>query len=168
MRPDTDEYPGYYEPFIGLVKTSEIVAELRESGDQIVEFLSSISEEQGNYNYAPDKWSIKAVILHMIDTERIYTYRALRFARNDSEELPGFDENQFANNSFAEKRSMETIIAEFKAVRNSTIALFENLDSSTLTKKGKANGHLISVRAIAHILAGHALHHCNIIRERYL
>lgn len=167
MRPENDEYPGYYEPFIGLVKTHQIVEELEHSGEEILSFIRSIEEGKGGHRYDDNKWSIKEVLMHIIDTERIYAYRALRFARNDASELPGFDENHFANHSKAEQRSMESIATEFEAVRRSSIELIRHMDQETLLKKGKANNNILSVRAIAHIIAGHALHHCNIIKERY-
>lgn len=168
MFPENNEYPGYYEPFIGLSKARQIGEELQHSGEQIKDFILSLPEEKGNYRYADGKWTVKELLIHIIDTERVYGYRALRFARHDATQLPGFDENLFAAQSNAEKRTMDSIASEFMSVRSSTLSLLENLDESTLKMHGIANGNALSVRAIFHIIAGHALHHVNILKERYL
>ena len=168
MFPENNEYPGYYEPFIGLSKARQIGEELQHSGEQIKDFILSLPEEKGNYRYADGKWTVKELLIHIIDTERVYGYRALRFARHDATQLPGFDENLFAAQSNAEKRTLASIASEFMSVRSSTLSLLENLDESTLKMHGIANGNALSVRAIFHIIAGHALHHVNILKERYL
>jgi uncharacterized damage-inducible protein DinB len=168
MFPENNEYPGYYEPFIGLSKARQIGEELQHSGEQIFEFILAIPDEKGNHRYADGKWSIKELLIHIIDTERVYAYRALRFARHDATQLPGFDENLFAAQSNAEKRTLASIASEFKTVRTATLSLLESLDESTLKMHGIANGNPLSVRAIFHIIAGHGLHHINILKERYL
>lgn len=168
MFPENDEYPGYYEPFIRLSSPGEMISVLKETGDQILEFISSIPNEKADFKYETDKWSVKEVLIHIIDTERIYSYRALRFARNDKTELPGFDENHFGLHCNAAQRTLKDLLEEFSIVRKSTIALYQSFDQENLLKSGIANEKRMTVRAIGHIMAGHALHHCNIIRERYL
>lgn len=168
MRPENSEYPGYYEPFIGLTKTSDIVKELETEGESIYRFINEIPETKGNYAYAAAKWSIKEVLIHLIDTERIFNYRALCFSRNEKIALPGYDENEFVDNSNAAERSLSSLAEEFYAVRKSTIQLYTNFNDEMMNRHGVANENTLSVRAIAHITCGHALHHINIIKERYL
>lgn len=166
--PENDEYPGFYEPFIGLTKGAQIIEELDRSGKELLEFLFTIPEEKAHFKYASDKWTISQVVQHIIDTERVYNYRALRFSRKDTTELPGFDENFFAENDNTAQRSMAGLAREFETLRHSTISFFEGLSAEQWLFRGKANENTISVRAIAHIIAGHGIHHCNIIKERYL
>ncbi len=120
------------------------------------------------FRYAPNKWTIKEILLHMIDDERIYSYRALRFARNDTTPLPGFDQEPFARYSKANERTMESLIDEYQTVRNATISLIANLPEEALIRGGIANDHFVTVRALIYHLAGHELHHVNIINEKYL
>lgn len=167
-RPEEHEYPGYYEPFIGLTKTADIVQELEKEGHNIVKFLLTIPEEKGDYRYHPDKWSLKEVLAHIIDTERIFNYRALCFSRGEINPLPGFDENMYAENCGAAARTLNSLTEEFLCVRRSTVELYKNLSPAMMLKKGTANEKQISVRAIAHITCGHGLHHLQMIRERYL
>jgi uncharacterized damage-inducible protein DinB len=131
-------------------------------------FVQSLPEEKLLYRYAEGKWTIKEVLVHIIDDERIYAYRALRFARNDTTELPGFEQDDYARHSGANERTLKDILKEYTAVRNSTIAFFNSLDQKALTRAGVANKNLVSVRALAYHIAGHELHHINIIKERYL
>ena len=120
------------------------------------------------HRYAEGKWTIKEILGHIVDDERIYVYRALRFARNDSTELPGFEQDHYAQYSEANKREITDLLDEFALVRRSTIAFFKSLDNTALMRTGVANGNRVSVRALAYHIAGHELHHMNIIRERYL
>jgi uncharacterized damage-inducible protein DinB len=168
MLPENDEYPGYYEPFIRLSSPVEVVRVLEETGEEVSAFIRSIPNEFAAHRYAEGEWDLRQILVHIIDTERIYAYRALRVARKDETELPGFDENRYAANCNSDQRSLEEILDEFQLVRKSTIALFRQFDQETLLLKGIANEKKMTVRAIGHIIAGHALHHCNIIRERYL
>lgn len=132
------------------------------------EFILSLSEDKLMYRYAKDKWTIKEVLIHLIDMEHIYTYRALRFARNDKTVLPGFDDNHFVYNSGANDRDILSLLNELEAVRYSTIAMVEGFDENALMRFGTVNGKLVSVRALIYHLAGHELHHIKIINERYL
>ena len=168
MRPENSEYPGYYEPFIGLTKTAAIVKELETEGNTIFNFINEIPETKGDYSYATGKWTLKEVLAHVIDTERIFNYRALCFSRNEKGSLPGFEENEYTINSNAKNRSIESLANEFFSVRQSTISLYANMSDEMMKKMGIANEKTVSVRAIAHITCGHGLHHINIIKERYL
>jgi hypothetical protein len=167
-RPNPTEHAPYIGKYIALVPEGEIVSTLGKQMDATKNFLGGLSEEQGGLRYAPGKWSVREVIGHLIDTERIFAYRALRFARNDRAPLAGFDENDYiANSAFGERRLGE-LIEEFEAVRRSTIYLFKHLGDEAWSRRGVANENEISVRALAWVTAGHELHHLDVIRSRYL
>ena len=168
-KPEADEYAPYTISYIGLLPDDGLV--LKHLADNLTttsDFIRSLPEEKLSYRYAAGKWTIKEILAHIIDDERIYAYRALRFARNDKTELPGFDQDNYALHSGANERMIESLLHEFAAVRNATIALFESFDEQVLTRKGIASGNVMSVRAAAYHIAGHELRHVNIIRERYL
>lgn len=131
------------------------------------EFILSLPEDKLKYSYAPGKWTIKEVLMHVVDMERIYGYRALCFARNDKTNLPGFDDKGYAFFSDANERDIKSIMLEFETVRNATITLFNGLSEEALLRSGVANGHKASVRALAYHIGGHELYHINLIRERY-
>jgi uncharacterized damage-inducible protein DinB len=132
------------------------------------EFILSLPEERLAYRYAEGKWTIKEILVHVSDDERIYAYRALRFARGDKTELPGFEQDDYAAHSGANARDIEDILAEFADVRRATVSLFKGLDREALVRVGVADGKVMSVRAAAYHIAGHELRHVNIIKERYL
>jgi uncharacterized damage-inducible protein DinB len=167
-RPDPTEYVPYFGKYISLVEGDDIVAALNTQIDDTLAFLHGLSESQGDLRYAPGKWSIKEVIGHLIDTERIFAYRALRFARNDQSSLPGFDENSYVANSNYATHRLADLAEEFELVRKANIYLFRHLGGEDWDRHGKANDNEISVRALAYNIAGHELHHRGIIRERYL
>ncbi len=131
-------------------------------------FILSLPEDKLLYRYAEGKWSIKEVIIHLIDMERIYTYRALRFARNDKTILPGFDDNEYVKHSGANNRDISALLKELEAVRHSTIVMIEGLEEEAFIRSGIINGKSVSARALLYHIAGHELHHMKIIRERYL
>ncbi len=131
------------------------------------ELILSLPKKKHEYRYAEGKWTIKEIIQHLIDTERIFCYRALCFARAETTPLPGYEENDYAANSFANNRDIDSLLDEFDQVRSCTLSLFKSFDKTVYEKTGISNGHPLSVRAIAYILAGHELHHMNVIRERY-
>jgi hypothetical protein len=168
QRPAKNEYPAYYVPYVDLVPEGDLVELLRESLKKTVSLLEGISEEVSLNRYAPGKWSIKEVLGHITDTERIMSYRLLRVGRSDQTPLAGFDENQYVQAAQTNNLSIKTILEDFKAVRNATITLIQNLPSEAWENKGNANGMEITTRAIAYIIAGHQMHHCKIIEERYL
>ncbi|MCB0401917.1 MAG: DinB family protein [Flavobacteriales bacterium] len=159
----------YHKSYIALVdQYPSVVDALKETLRETKELLSGIDESKASSAYAPGKWTIKELILHLSDAERIFCNRALRFARMDETGLPGFDHDEYVKNSSADARSFESILAEFNAVRLATIALFEGFTPEMLEQTGKANDALVSVLAIGYIAAGHEKHHVNVIRERYL
>ncbi len=159
--------PHWYQGYINELGSRNFIQVLRESYGRNPALLLSIPQDKWNYAYSPGKWTVKEVLLHLTDSERIFAYRALRFARNDKTELSGFDENEFAPNSNAAKRSDVSIIEEYKAVRNATLTLFEYFDEEMINRTGYANGHEFSVRMVGAIIAGHELHHFQILKDRY-
>lgn len=155
--------------YIDLLPDDGIVLEHLERNFRITKnFIISLPEDKMLYRYAPGKWTIKEILVHIIDDERIYTYRALRFARNDKTELPGFEQDDFAFSSKANERELRNIFDEYEAVRKATITLFNGLNDEALTREGTADGKKATVRALAYHMAGHELHHINIIKEKYL
>ncbi|HLN97398.1 MAG TPA: DinB family protein [Pyrinomonadaceae bacterium] len=168
-KPEKDEYAPYTISYIGLLPEDGLV--LRHLQDNLKTtgaFFRFLPTEKLTYRYAEGKWTVKEILAHVIDDERIYSYRALRFARNDTTELPGFDQDAYAIYSGANERAIEDLLQEFATVRNATVSLFESFDEKALLRKGVASGNIISVRAAAYHIAGHELRHLNVIKERYL
>ncbi|MBK1438761.1 DinB family protein [Parapedobacter sp. ISTM3] len=163
----SDEYPAIYTAYIETI-SGDIMDLLNEQVKTFPMFLAGIPEEKSEYAYAEGKWTIKEVVGHIIDTERIMAYRALRFARNDTKELIGFEPDDFVANARFNERSLKSLSDEFALVRESNVMLFRHLNDHELMRKGLASERLISVRAFMYIIAGHLNHHRNIIRERYL
>ncbi len=164
----SDEFAPFYETYINRVGAQSLKEGLKESGQKTYDFLNSISAEKYNYAYAEGKWTIKELVQHIIDTERVFTYRALRIARQDKTPLVGFNENDFALNSDANRRTKDEFLAEYKVMRDSTVILFNSFTEKMLLSKGIASDSPLSVRASGFITIGHEIHHCNIIKERYL
>jgi uncharacterized damage-inducible protein DinB len=168
-KPREGEYPAYANIYIDLLPDDGLI--LKHLADNLTttkKFIVCIPKDRLLHRYAEGRWTIKEILGHIVDDERIYVYRALRFARNDSTELLGFDQDQYARYSEANKRDSGDLLDEFSLVRQSTIAFFKSLDAAALLRTGVANGQSVSVRALAYHIAGHELHHMNIIRERYL
>ena len=166
-KPTVDEYNLYFADYIESVPDDQSIwSHLQTSLDKLVDFAQQFSDNQLAQPHAAGEWSIKEVIGHMIDVERIFTYRALRQARNDKTPLAGFDPSQLATNSNATMRNIQILIAEFKAVRMATIALFNSFDDEAFRQKGISENSL-SVRAIAYFLVGHERHHFNSLQENY-
>ena len=165
---NTSEYGAFYQPYLEICGNKELIEGLKFNLEKTSEFFKSIPRMKHEYSYEKGKWTIKELIQHLIDTERIFAYRALRFARNDSTDLPGYDHNDYVPQSKANKRELNELIEEFTAVRNSSISLFKSFSENMLLKSGNANNNPMSVRAIAFILVGHCNHHCKVIEERYL
>ena len=161
-------YAAHFYPYIKLVQNEDLKTVLEDQMQETEAFFNSIPEEKYLYKYAPDKWSIKEVIQHIIDTERVFAYRALAFSRKDVHALPSMDENSYAINSDADKRKFQDLIDEFKAVRQSSIFLFNSFSPSQLNEVGKASDYEMSVKAMGYTIAGHVAHHINILKERYL
>lgn len=167
-RPDTTEYLSYYGKYISMVPDDDILAVLESQMEDTAGFLGTIPESQASFRYAPDKWSIKELVGHVIDGERVFAYRALRFARNDKTPLPGFEQDDYVRNGAFDNCRLSDLAAELKSVRQATLFLFKHLDEDAWKRRGVANDDEVSVRALAYIIAGHELHHREILRTRYL
>lgn len=167
-RPAQDEYDLYYERYISLVATDDIVATLQKQAQETQDLLSPLSEQQANFCYAPGKWSVKEILGHISDTERILSYRALRISRGDKTPIEGFDQDDYVPNAKFDRRTMGDLLAEFSVVRNATVHLFRHWDAEAGKRVGTANQKQITARALAYIIAGHELHHRRILREKYL
>ncbi|MFL6211053.1 MAG: DinB family protein [Pyrinomonadaceae bacterium] len=168
-KPMAGEYAPYTIMYIGLLPDDGLVLKhLHDNAQATAAFLRALPAAKLAHRYAEGKWTIKEILGHVIDDERIYAYRALRFARNDRTELPGFEQDDYARHAGAQGRDLEDLLQEFAAVRRATIALFNGLDEPALTRTGTADGKVLSVRAATYHIAGHELRHLNIIRERYL
>ena len=167
-RPSSDEFAPYYGTYVNKVADGDIVATLEKQIGTTLAFLRGIPEAKGGHRYAEGKWSIREVIGHLSDGERVFSYRALRFARGDATPLPGFDENEFMRQSRLDDRSLASLIAEFEAVRTASVALFDGLFPEEWTRRGSASGKDVSVRALAWIMAGHEVHHLEVLKTRYL
>lgn len=168
-KPKEDEYPPSADIYIRLLPDDGLVLRhLKERIRVASELILSLPEEKLAYRYAPGKWTVKEVLAHVVDDERIYAYRALRFARNDETELPGFEQDAYALHSGANRRTVDSLLREFAAVRRSTVALFDSFDEEALARSGVADGKRSTVRALVYHIAGHELRHFNIIKERYL
>ena len=167
-RPDLSRVPEFYHGYINKVKEDDLVSALKGSTKGLFDLLKSIPPDKQDHRYAEGKWTIKEVVQHMLDGERVFTYRALRFARKDDTPLPGFDENLFAQTAKADKRSWNALVEEFEALRKSTESMFASFDSEQLEQSGIASESSTYVLGIGFIVAGHVNHHCQIIKERYL
>jgi hypothetical protein len=168
IRPGVDEFAPFYAGYIAQVPDGDIVEALIGGAEIAASLLSDLPEDVASRAYAPGKWTLKEVVLHCADAERIFAYRALRFARGDTTGLPGWNEQTYAPMSGASVRPLESILDEFESVREASVTLFTGLPSDAWTRRGAANNVEVSVRALAWITAGHALHHLGIIQERYL
>lgn len=162
------DFENYIQRYLDLIPTGDWIAEMKAVSDETLLLYSGLTEEQGRFAYAPGKWSLKTLLEHLTDTEKIFHYRALRFARKDATELAGFDEELYARNSGSDTRSLAGLMEAFRINRESSLLFFEMLTPDQLHEKGKANGNEISVATIGKLIAGHNIHHLNIIRERYL
>lgn len=167
-RPDLNRVPEWYHRYINQVEENNPQEALRQQASSFSQFLETLAEEKRDYRYAEDKWTIKEILQHIIDAERIFSYRALCFARKDATPLPGFEENSYAANSKAAARNWNEMVSEFKVVRQSTEILFGSFDNEQLETSGIASGKPVYVLAIGFIIAGHINHHMAVIKERYL
>jgi hypothetical protein len=167
-RPGAGEYAPFYAGYVAGVPDGDLLALLEQQGRETVALLGAISEEKSMYRYAPGKWTIREVLGHVVDGERVFSYRALTFARGDAGPLPSFDENAWAATSGAGRRTMTDLLEEYRAVRAATVALFRSFGAEGLARSGVASKNPVTVRALAYIIAGHERHHLGILRERYL
>ena len=167
-KPSPTNYAGYFQKYIDQVTETDFFTALQNQSGGLESFLQSVTEEKSMFAYAEGKWTIKEMLLHMGDTERIFCYRALCFARGEKTNLPGFDENDYAANSNANSRTWESLIQEFLTVRKATEVLFKSFSENALASAGIANNNEATVLSIGFILLGHFNHHKKILAERYL
>jgi hypothetical protein len=167
-RPEPSEHAPYYTRYVELVPEGDILATLATQMEQTLSRLGGVSTERSQYRYAPGKWSLRQVVGHVADTERVFAYRALAFARGDRAELPGFDEKEYGETSPAAGRPLPAVLADLSAVRTATLSLLRALEPGAWSRTGVANGNPVSVRALAWIMAGHERHHLKVLEERYL
>lgn len=168
MKFTLEQVPQFYQGYVSHVVDKELVTELKSSRDQFVSLCQGLSESQSLFRYAEGKWSIKDMILHLVDAERVFAYRAVRFARNDKTELSGFDQDDYANAAFADKFSLQELIDSYSNARLSTLDLYSSLSESELLRTGKSNGSEMTVEMIGFIISGHTYHHINVIKDKYL
>ena len=167
-RPAPTEHYSYYLTYVSEVPEGDLLALLAAQRDSTAALLATIPEAKAGYRYAPGKWSIKEVIGHISDAERVFAYRALRIARADATPLPGFDENAWMPPAEFDRRTLADLAADLRSVRESTLALFHGFPGEAWTRLDTASGHPVSVRALAYILTGHERHHLRVLQERYL
>jgi len=168
MRPQKDTYPIYYENYIPIVKQNTIKEALIANEKETLDFFNSIPENLADFAYEKGKWTIKEVLNHLIDTERVFSYRSLRFARKDGQLLPSYDQDPYVANAELEGRSLKDLIHEFETVRKATLSLFGSFSNEALLRIGLTAAGKASVNAIGFTICGHSIHHINVIKERYL
>ena len=168
QRPSDTEYSDEAASYVALVPENDVMKVLREQVESVRKIISGISEEQELFRYAPEKWSIREMVGHLSDGERVFGFRAFTFARGDAAALPGFDENDYVRQSNSDQAQLQDLLAEFIALRQSNVMMLEQLKEEAWERVGVANGNPVSVRAIVWIMAGHVRHHLNILTERYL
>ena len=167
QRPGPGDHPSFFQAYIDRVPEGDLLAHLERQGRAVCELLAGIGEAKGASAYAPGKWTVKRVLQHVVDGERLFCYRALCIARGETDPLPGFDENLYAANDGTQGLLLSDVVAEFAAVRVASILLFRGFDGAAWVRRGVANGQAIAVRSLPWILAGHELHHLAVLRERY-
>ena len=166
-RPQAGEYAPYYERYISLIQENDILATLDRQRREMVLLLSGLSEEQGDFRYAPEKWSAKEVLGHVCDTERIFAYRALRISRGDATPMEGFEQDDYVKSGPFARHVIAEVIEDYIAVRRATISLLRSLEEAAWSRRGVANKNEVTVRAIAYTIAGHEVHHRGILEEKY-
>jgi uncharacterized damage-inducible protein DinB len=168
IRPASDEYAPFFAAYVSLVPDGDVLEALEQGREETKQLLGKLPETNATHRYAPGKWSIKGVVGHITDAERVFAYRALWFARGDAGPLPGWDENAWAQVSHFDAHTLKALLAAHDAQRDATLTLFRSLPAEAWTRRGTANNNPHSVRALAWIAAGHERHHLKILRERYL
>jgi hypothetical protein len=167
QRPAPSEYATAFQRYVDRVPDGDVFAHLERQGRATCELMAGLGEAKGSYAYATGKWTVKRLLQHIVDGERLFCYRALCIARGEQGPLPGFDEELYAQNDGSDGRLLTDVIAEFACVRVATLLLFKGFDALAWTRKGTANGNPVSVRSLPWITAGHELHHLAVLRERY-
>jgi DinB superfamily len=167
VRPTSNEYAPFYEKYVSLIPSEDILGTLEAQRVQMAQLFAARSEREGNFRYANGKWSVKEVLGHINDAERVFSYRAMRIGRGDTTPLPAFDQDDYVKQSGAGARTLGDLAEEFQVIRNSSIALFRSFDELAWPREGTASDVSVTVRALAFIIAGHELHHRRILEERY-
>jgi hypothetical protein len=167
-RPGVEEIPEYYRRYVGRVGGEDLIPALHQVEQETLDLLTPLTPARELYRYAPGKWTVREVVGHIIDAERVFAYRAMRMSRHDPTPLPGFDENSYVPHSGAADRPMADLLAEYRAVRASSVILLSHLKEAMLDFQGTASGNPMTARVLGWIIAGHNLHHLTIVRERYL
>ena len=168
ISPDFESVPPYYRGYVNQVRNLDLFDAFRQSAALSIDLVSSIPEEIGEYRYEPEKWSIKELLCHVMDAERIFAYRALRFARNDKTPLSAFEENEYVPEANAHARTLQQLANEIGRLRETTIDLYKSFTPAMLLRKGSANNTEVSVLNLGFIISGHEAHHRNILVDRYL
>lgn len=168
MRPVAGSYPDYYDNYIPLIRTGNIISALEENRLELISVLKKVDAEKENYAYQPGKWTVKQVVQHITDAERVFAYRALRFARLDPAQPLPFDENKYADVADVTHRDLADLLHELGSVRGATQCLFKTFSQETLLRTGNTSFGRTTVLAIGYLIAGHALHHLNVLKQRYL
>lgn len=167
VRPGPGEYAPFYETYVSKVQGGDVVAQLESQRLQTAQFFAASTERDGNFRYAPGKWSIKEVVGHLSDSERVFGYRAMRIGRGDQTALPGFEQEDYVKNGNFGEQSLADLVSEFGLVRAATLALLRSFNAEAWGRRGIASDNPVTVRALAFIIAGHELHHRGILKERY-
>lgn len=167
-RPEPGEYGAFYEGYINLTRGADVLQNLQDSSDSFINTLHQMLPAKGDYAYAPGKWTVKEVIRHLIDTDVVFLYRALHIARGGKDDLPGFDENDWARRTPLNDQKAEDLLEDFRLLRNFTINTFHSFSTDMLNAKGTANQLPLTTLAQGFIMAGHTFHHTTILKERYL
>ncbi|HKL19435.1 MAG TPA: DinB family protein [Halalkalibaculum sp.] len=167
MRPQPEEYGAFYEGYIEEVGSGDIIDILKDQMHETYTLINSLTAKQSRYRYAEGKWTVKEVIGHLIDSERIFAYRGLCFARNETKSQPGYDQDAYVEEGNFKERSLQSLGDEYFSLRNATIILFNSFTEEVLLRKGTANDNTFSVRALAYIIAGHERHHLKVLEDKY-
>ncbi len=168
LKPSPSTYNPYFKRYVDQVPEEDLMTAFKKQSAGMETFLNSISEEKSNYAYAEGKWTIKELLQHIIDTERIFNYRALCVARGERQSLPGFEEDDYAANSYANNRTWESLVKEFLSLRHSTQLMYETFNAAVLDNKGTSNNNPVTVVSLGFTTAGHYYHHQKVLEERYL
>jgi hypothetical protein len=166
-RPMSDEYAPFYAGYVGNVREIDPVGVMQSQSTMTQNLLSQVSEERSLFRYAPEKWSIREVVGHLVDAERVFAYRAMRIGRGDETPIEGFDENEYVRGGQFDRRPLTELLEELAHVRQSSLALFRGFDPGAWNRRGIANNNRISVRALAFIIPGHERHHMKVLQDRY-
>lgn len=168
QRPRADEYGPYYRAYVERVPDGDVLETLARQGEETSRLLAAVPREREGFRYREGKWSVRELVGHLVDCERIFCVRALAFARGDRTELPGFDENEYVAQADFDRRPLASLAEELRSVRGATLAFFRSVTPQTEARRGVANGVSFTVRSVPYVLAGHELHHVGVLRERYL